>query len=80
MNILRLSSFLFVSAIAACGSNDIGDSCDKEGSTDDCVDNAVCQKNKAGAIVCAKLCTDKNQCSSNLDCEGVSGSNLKACR
>ncbi len=63
----------------ACGKTEVGDACDDEGKTDECVDNAVCAKDKAGATKCLKVCTEQAQCAATEECNGTTGS-LKACR
>jgi hypothetical protein len=40
----------------------------------------VCDAISGTAITCVKICTTKEDCRSDQDCNGVSGSNLKACK
>lgn len=67
-------------ALAACGGADLGEACDTSGSTDECVEDGVCGDRGDGSLTCLKLCTDKAQCASGEDCNGISGSSLKGCR
>lgn len=73
-------SMMFLLALAmGCGASDIGEECDTSGSTDDCVDNAICTA-FGGANICYKLCKEQTECSAEEDCNGISGSNLKSCQ
>jgi hypothetical protein len=65
--------------LTACGGADIGESCDEKGSTDECVDNAVCTNEDDGSA-CRKLCKDKADCPEGEDCNGVSNTSLKSCQ
>lgn len=67
--------------VPACAS-DIGEACETKGSQDECVDGAICDlKGTSDAEpVCLKVCTDTSECGSNEDCNGVTGSNIKACQ
>lgn len=81
MNSVRrilLSTCLFVLCVG-CGRSGIGESCTNEGKIEECIDNAVCARDKAANKVCLKVCTDQNQCSSNETCNGGTGT-IKACR
>jgi hypothetical protein len=67
-------------ALPACAS-DLGEACETRGSQDECVDGAICDLKGTSETepVCLKVCTDAAQCASTEDCNGVSGSNIKAC-
>ncbi|UQA63906.1 hypothetical protein E8A73_035940 [Polyangium aurulentum] len=67
---------------AACGGAEIGEACETEGSEDECVDGAVCAQPTLDSTEpqCLKICTDDAQCASTESCNGVSGTNIKACR
>lgn len=67
---------------AACGGADIGEACEQGGKTDECVDGAVCAQAVASDTVlhCLKICEDVSDCASTEDCNGVTSTNLKACR
>ena len=77
--VLTVFGCVFVLALVNCGSSDIGESCDDEGKTSGCVDDAVCTKNKSGSLVCAKMCSSFSDCSGSQQCTGVSQGSLKAC-
>ena len=66
--------------LAACGGAEIGESCDDEGSTDECVDNAVCTNEEGDAARCRVLCKDQDECPDAHSCNGVSGTSLKSCQ
>lgn len=72
------SIVLFV-ALAACGGADIGEECDSSGSTDECVDGAVCT-NEATQNTCRKLCDTQDDCPDGTSCNGISNGNLKSCQ
>ena len=60
---------------------DIGETCATRGSQDECVEGAVCEQKGTSDTepVCLKVCNDSTECASTEDCNGVSGSNIKAC-
>jgi hypothetical protein len=65
---------------AACGGEgEVGETCDTSGSEDECVEGAICDSADDDAAVCLALCEEQEDCSADEDCNGVSGSNLKAC-
>ena len=66
--------------LAACGGAEIGASCDDVGSTDECVDYAVCTNEADGRNSCRYLCKEKSDCASDHSCNGISGSSLKSCQ
>ena len=64
----------------ACAS-DVGEACDTAGAEDECVDGAICVQAISGQDpTCLVTCTDDAQCASTEACNGVEGSNIKACR
>jgi hypothetical protein len=63
-----------------CGGADIGEACEDEGSTDDCVDDAICTNESGERAVCRQLCKEHADCPENHDCNGVSSSSLKSCQ
>jgi hypothetical protein len=72
-----ISAFLLC---VACGRADTGESCDKVGDTDECVDEAICTNESNGSQTCRKRCTEDTQCASSEQCNGVSGTNIKSCQ
>ncbi|MFO0760810.1 MAG: hypothetical protein U0359_30315 [Byssovorax sp.] len=78
---LRFPLFLTIfTFIAGCGGPaKLGEACDAEGQTDVCEDGAVCGK-AVDALQCLKICVEKTDCPAGYDCNGVSGSSIKACR
>lgn len=71
---------LSIAALAGCASAEIGDTCDTSGSTDECVDGAMCTQLSDGNNVCRKTCTDDTSCGADEQCNGVSGSSKKTCQ
>lgn len=78
-----LTAMLFMSlatVLLGCAS-DIGEACATKGAQDECVENAVCDTTSSSSEpICLKVCTDATQCAADEDCNGTSGSNLKACQ
>jgi len=71
---------LGASTVISCAA-DVGETCETSGSMDECVDDAVCVQAVSGQEpTCRKVCTDDTQCASSEACNGVEGSNVKACR
>lgn len=68
-----------VGLLACGGGADVGEACDTPGNRDECVEDAVCDKLDDGDVQCLLLCVDKEDCPEDFDCNGVSGSSLKAC-
>ena len=54
--------------------------CTTSGSTDECPDGSVCDALSGTAVSCVKMCKTAEDCRSDLDCNGVSGTNIKACK
>ncbi len=54
--------------------------CTTSGSTEQCPDGAVCDTISGTAIACVQICKAADDCRADLDCNGVSGSNIKACK
>jgi hypothetical protein len=72
---------LLGAVLAACGGGaKVGEACTTSGATDECESGAVCVSNASTTPVCLKSCTQASECASTEDCNGVSGSNVKACR
>jgi hypothetical protein len=85
-----------VLVMAACGTTarPIGEACVVEGATaGECESGAICGKDPNDVLACLKICdygstadagkTDAGaapSCSADQECNGVSGSTIKACR
>lgn len=54
--------------------------CTTSGSTSECPEESVCDSVAGNAVTCVKICKSDADCRSDLGCNGVSGSNLKACK
>ncbi len=70
-----------VGLLPACGGAELGEACATRGSQEECVDGAVCEQETSSAAepTCLKVCKDAAECASTEDCNGVSGTNVKAC-
>jgi hypothetical protein len=67
--------------IPGCGGTDVGEACQTRGAQDECVSGAVCDLDGSSSTepVCLTVCKDSMDCATTEDCNGVSGSNIKAC-
>lgn len=54
--------------------------CTTTGSTDGCPDGSICDALSGTAVSCVKICKNASDCRADLDCNGVSGTNIKACK
>jgi hypothetical protein len=80
-SLVALASALFLTVVAAAGcSSKVGDSCEDEGSTSECEENAICSKTVTGSLTCQKLCSKQEDCPVNTSCNGVSKGSQKSCR
>jgi hypothetical protein len=70
---------LFALGAAACGGADIGEDCDDPGSTDECVDDAICT-NEDGRSTCRLRCDEQEDCPTKHKCSGVSSTDIKSCQ
>lgn len=76
-----VAAVVVVATLVACGGADVGEECDEEGKADkECVDGAVCGKDKTGKLMCLTQCTTDIDCPAGYQCSGVSNTNLKGCR
>jgi hypothetical protein len=54
--------------------------CTMPGSTDGCPENAVCDAIIGSTNACVRICKTSSDCRTDQDCNGVTGSNIKACK
>ncbi|MBX3159169.1 MAG: hypothetical protein KF773_24585 [Deltaproteobacteria bacterium] len=54
--------------------------CTTPGSTSECPEDSVCDSVAGNLVSCVKICTTSADCRADLDCNGVSGNNIKACK
>jgi len=54
--------------------------CTTSGSTSECPESSVCDAIAGTAVTCVKICKTGADCRADQDCNGVSGSNVKACK
>ncbi len=54
--------------------------CTTSGSTAQCPEESVCDSVAGAAVTCVRICKTSEDCRPDQDCNGVSGSNLKACK
>jgi hypothetical protein len=81
MDRLITSLFLVLSlAAAGCGAAEIGEDCETAGSTDDCVDGAVCTNEEGDINRCRAICDAEEDCDLGEGCNGVSGTSIKSCQ
>lgn len=85
MKVHKIVSALFLivftgALAAACSDAELGEKCEDVGKTDECEDGLICGADTGGAVVCLKLCAEDTQCPADRECNGVSGTNVKACR
>lgn len=73
-----------------CGSDDLvcrGDfpgglctkGCTAEGDTESCDGNSICSA-QFRALLCVPRCKEQSDCREGYQCNGISGSNIKACQ
>ncbi len=55
-------------------------SCATPGSTAECPEASICDAVAGTAMNCVKSCKTSADCRADQDCNGVSGSNTKACK
>jgi hypothetical protein len=56
-------------------------SCTTVASTTECPADSICDSLSGGAgNGCEQICTKQSDCRDGLECDGVSGSNVKACK
>lgn len=55
-------------------------SCTTSGSTSECPEESVCDSVAGTALNCVKMCKSAEDCRADQDCNGVSGSSIKACK
>jgi hypothetical protein len=72
---------LGVVAAGCGGAAAAGEACDTPGATDDeCEEGSVCDAtDEGGDAVCLVTCEDQEDCADDESCNGVTGSNIKAC-
>jgi hypothetical protein len=75
-----LAAAALLTLASACGGTDIGETCDDEGSTDECVDDAVCTNESGERAVCRTICEEHEDCPAAHSCNGVTGSSVKSCQ
>jgi len=79
--LFAIVSFAGLVGLIACGGGAaVGESCDTEGNADECESGAVCAKNESDVLQCLKVCASQTDCAAEEECNGITGSSLKACR
>jgi hypothetical protein len=79
MRHLLLVLSVLLASVACSGESEIGEECDTAGSTDECVEGAICTNDDSG-LACRRQCKDDAQCADTEACNGVSGTNIKSCQ
>jgi hypothetical protein len=54
--------------------------CTMAGSTSECPEESICDAVAGTAMECVKTCKTSADCRTDQDCNGVTGSNIKACK
>ena len=54
--------------------------CTRLGQQAECPDDAVCDAIGNVTNVCVRVCTDSSDCRSDQNCNGVTGTSIKACK
>lgn len=79
-----LALLAFLGLVGCGGAGAVGESCERPGSTEDCVDDAICatdaspSEGEPGDAVwetntCRAICVDESDCGAGEDCRGVPG-------
>src|SRR5262245_36971015 len=55
-------------------------SCTMPGKTEGCPDESVCDAVAGTAMNCVKICKTQADCRADQDCNGITGSSIKACK
>ena len=78
----QLFSILLVGVFAiGCGSaSEIGEDCHTEASQEECVEGAICTNDVSDTFVCRLSCVEQEDCPSDQNCNGISGTNTKSCQ
>lgn len=85
-----LTLVLFALALG-CGPGNVGEACARPGSTDVCVDGAVCTTDENEAdpatmpnsdrYTCRAICDSHTDCATGFECRGVTGAAMiRACQ
>lgn len=54
--------------------------CTRSGDTSECPEDSICDDIFGAATACVRICQSSADCREDQDCNGVSGSNVKACK
>lgn len=54
--------------------------CTEAGSQSQCPEGSICDHVATPAFTCVKICKTHDDCRSDQECNGTSGSNVKACK
>jgi len=54
--------------------------CTQTGTTAGCPEGAICDAVTGVGTTCVRVCQTSSDCRAGVDCNGVSGSNIKACK
>lgn len=53
--------------------------CQQEGTDEECPGGSVCAAH-SGRLLCSTVCETKEDCRADYECNGITGSSIKACR
>jgi hypothetical protein len=54
--------------------------CSTQGSTSECPEQAICDSFAGGPMECFRICTVQSDCRADQECNGLTGSSIKACK
>jgi hypothetical protein len=54
--------------------------CTTTGTTAGCPEGSICDSVTGAGTTCVRVCKTSSDCRAGIDCNGVSGSNVKACK
>jgi hypothetical protein len=74
-----LLNLMCFALLSACGAGDVGEACDAEADSGECVDGAFCAKTKSGDLQCMSVCTKQEDCPAKTECTGAKGT-TKVCQ
>jgi hypothetical protein len=71
-----------LAAVGCGGEGELGEECGEEGIEEgECAEGLICGKPDDGSVLeCLTICEEQADCPSDEECNGVSGSDRKACR
>jgi hypothetical protein len=83
--------FASLPALGACGPSDVGGPCNRAGTSEDCVEGAICATDQSmegspsdpvwETHTCRAICDEQRDCPHGEECRGVTGASaVRACQ